>query len=687
MKQKSSEPNQKPTSSLDVICEQVDPLPDPSIPNPSPTPIPELSNPEPEYSLLTSKQKELMRSLNSVDSFKSLLKKFYKEIGFDLSKFQAANPQIDYLFNLFSIVFKVGGWSIMNGTNAWSGLSKCFGYMQPAKLREDYENFLFALEKSHGLFAYDIKTIDSFLIDINPELMVIPEWHQTSLLVNEINRGGMLRILNMESIVVPQFLNGILGVALGAVVAKGREMKFLFNGNEIKLDEVCELSSFYVEGHLETTDIYEELSGKVPSLLHWNSSHNLLRYSAAIPGLTSPLLIVLKNSYTLIGGPSYLNLNGVYSFLEGKSECFGIHFQHMQLLQKKVHKDYGIDIFVNGWKPNEKYLLINGIEFIYVRTNPGDSIVTKTDIVYWVVSDYCQMIHWYLLPDFRLEESALSYKNSKTDSHKFSLPLICIEYLNLHMDEVSEDLMSTMKKVVSQSVDDEYWTGQFSIEIIDYRSCSLCGKDLIWRYARCPACTASSPVSALCLKCAQEHKCKSLELIEKFSITDLEKLYNRLEKRTKEPAQGALSKVSIRAAEAGAGDCIKYDPERVIASDDYRTLIWKTSEKVVSSKPKVIENVKRVEWNLDLVYKRMGQKKQKIREAMENPLSGPRFNYEFEGKKDRETQEIPALNIPILAKSRDNPLSRLVKDKKTNGLSSLIKVDRKKELEMRRKMK
>lgn len=687
MKQKSSEPNLKPTSSTEAIGEQVDALADPPPALPPSSPSTDLVKSEPEYSLLTSKQKELMRSLNSVDCFKSLLKKFYKEIGYDLSKFQAASPQIDYLFNLFSIVFKVGGWSVMNGTNAWTGLSKCFGYMQPAKLREDYENFLFALEKSHGLFAYDIKTIDSFLIDINPELMVICEWHQTSLLVNEINKGGMLRILNMESIVVPQFLNGILGIAIGSFVAKGRELKFLFNGGEIRLDDVCELNSFYVEGHLDSTELYDELSSKVPSLLHWNSSHNLLRYSIPIPGLTSPLLIVLKNSYTLIGGPSYLNLNGIYSFLEGKSECFGIHFQHMQLLQKKVQKDYGIDIFVNGWKPNEKYLLINGIEFIYIRTNPGDSIVTKTDIVYWVVSDYCQMIHWYLLPDFRLEESALSYKNSKTDSHKFSLPLICIEYLNLNMDDIAEDLMTTMKKVVSQSVDDEYWTGQFSLETIDYRSCSLCGKDLIWRYARCPTCTSASLITSLCLKCAQEHKCKSLELIEKFSITDLEKLYNRLEKRTKEPAQGALSKVNIRPAEAGVGDCVKFDPERVIANDDYRNLIWKTNDKVVSSKPKVIENVKRVEWNLDLVYKRMGQKKQKIREAMENPLSGPRFNYEFEGKKVRETQEIPALNIPILAKSRDNPLSRLVKEKKANGLSALIKVDRKKELEMQRKMK
>jgi hypothetical protein len=642
-----------------------------------------------EFSMLTPQQKDLIQSLNSVEAFKDLLKRFYKELGFDSGKFQAASPQIDYLFNLFTMVFKLGGWSTMNGTNGWTGLSKCFGYMQPAKLREDYDSFLFALEKSYGLFAFDRKTVENFLLDLSPELMVICEWYQPNMLVNEITKPVILRMLNVESMAVPKFIDGMLGVDLKLFSKQGlADLQFNHDLSIKKLSEFEESSSFYLESALQNYEQqYQELSSKLPSLLHWNGIQNLLRYSVSILGVNKPSLIVLKDSYTLIGGPSYLNINGIYTFLEGKSECFGIHFQHVQLLHRKVQKDFGVDFFVSSWKPSERYLLINGIEFIYIKTKPGDVIITKTDIVYWVVSDYCHMVHWYLMPDFRVEECAFSYRNSKSDSHKFNLPLVCIEYLNLHLEEVTSDLMAILKKVVSDGVDEEYWTGNFSVENIDYRSCSLCGKDLVWRYARCPLCLVDKLITALCLKCAQEHKCKSLEMIEKYSTQDLEKFYNRLEKRVQEPPQANLCKVNVCQVEVAAGDTIKYDPERVITKEDYRNLVQQVQTKKICQKPQESQSFVRAQWNLDDVYKRLGKKKQKIREAMENPIHGPRFNYEFEGKKEREVPDVPYLKIPIVNKAKENPLSKLVKEKKGNSLSALISIDRKKELEEKRKMK
>lgn len=635
-------------------------------------------------------QHPLTNTLNSVHEFKEFLIKFYKDFGYDLNKIQAATSQIEYIYNLFVCVYTVGGWSYMNGTNSWGALSKAFGSMQGVKLREDYENFLYALEKAHGVHKYEDRIVDSSLIDFNPELMVVFEWFSPNLLINEVNRSMIQRFLNLECIVVPQFINRILGVSIEKFSKEelvNKKVLFNYIEHSFTLLELQGFDSFYVECPLELhSELFEELANKVPELMHWNGKDNLLRYSQSVAGVSSPLLIVMKNSYMLIGGPSYLNLNGVYLVLYGQCEYFGIHSQHMKQLNKRVQKDLGIDIFANNWKPNEQFLLSNNIEFTYIKASPGDVVVSKTDIVYWVISDFCIIVDYFLLPIFRIQESCESYKSSKLDSHKFNLPLLCIEYLNQHMHEQDPEILSTMKKVISEGVDEEYWTGTFIQEITDYRSCSICGKDLVWRYVKCPICISSNTTTSLCLKCAQEHKCKSLEYVEKYSTQDLEKFYNRLEKRTNEGFQPVLSKVSVKPAESGAGDCIKYNPEAIISKNVFTEIIRGLQKSKDPKKPEESKSVQETQWDLEKCYKKLGKKKQKIREAMENPLNGPRFNYEFESKTRKEVLDIPILQIPIKAQPKSNPLSQLVKTKTSSALSSLIKIDRKRELEVKKKI-
>lgn len=627
---------------------------------------------------LSPTQQQLIEALDSVLKFKEFLIKFYKDFGYDLNKTQAANSQIEYIYNLFISVYKAGGWSFMNGTNSWGALSKVFGSMQGSKLREDYENFLFALEKAYGIHKYENKVVDSFLIDINPELMVVYEWFQPSLLINEVNRAMVQRFLRLDCVVVPQFVNKMLGVCIEMFSKDeiiNKKVQFSFIDHSFSLLELLGFDSFYVECPLENVlELYEELGNKLVDLIHWNGKENLLRYSQNIAGVSSPLLIVMKNSYTLIGGPSYLNLNGAYLVMHGFCEYFGIHTQHMKQLNKRVQKDLGIDIFLNNWKPTEQYLLSNNIEFTYIKASPGDVVVSKTDIVYWVISDFCVMVDYFLLPSFRIQETCESYKITKSDPHKFNLPLLCIEYLNKHMLELDTETLNSMKKVVSEGVDEEYWTGNFGLEVIDYRSCSICAKDLVWRYVRCPICITEKFITSLCLKCAQEHKCKSLEYIEKFSTQDLEKFYNRLEKRTSDPSQDALCKVSVKFPEKGAGDSVKYDPASILPSKIEFISIPRANFNMKSDKKGVEPGIKQEpEWDLEKCYKKLGKKKQKIREAMENPITGPRFNYDFPLKTQKDSSELSSLHIPIQPKSKINPLSTLVKQKSTTALSSLIK--------------
>ena len=65
---------------------------------------------------------------------------------------------------------------------------------------------------------------------------------------------------------------------------------------------------------------------------------------------------------------------------------------------------------------------------------------------------------------------------------------------------------------------------------------------------------------------------------------------------------------------------------------------------------------------------------------MKNPLSGPRFNYEFEVKKQKEVNDFSMLNFDIPNVVKKNPLSGLVKSPRDTSLSALVSVSRKKEL-------
>jgi len=284
------------------------------------------------------------------------------------------------------------------------------------------------------------------------------------------------------------------------------------------------------------------------------------------------------------------------------------------------------------------------------------------------------MVDYFLLPSFRIQESCESYKATKSDPHKFNLPLLCIEYLNTHMLELDSETLASMKKVISEGVDEEYWTGNFALELIDYRSCSICSKDLVWRYARCPVCITEKLITSLCLKCAQEHKCKSLEYVEKFSTQDLEKFYNRLEKRTLDGSQEALSKVSVKLPQKGVRDSVKYDPGSILPSVGEFVSLPRASFKVRADRKGEEAGVREEpQWDLERCYKKLGKKKQKIREAMENPITGPRFNYDFPLKSPKASSELSSLHIPILPKPKNNPLSTLVKQKAHTALSSLIK--------------
>ncbi|OMJ87578.1 hypothetical protein SteCoe_10665 [Stentor coeruleus] len=641
-------------------------------------------NPESE-----SNQIEYKNIINSISIFQTFLLEYYKYINFNSSLTFAASQQIEYLFSLLYCVSHKGGWSIMNGNNYWPLISKYFNSLQAWKLRQDYDKYLFAFEKTWNPSSkFDDDTNDKFLTGINPSLMKTVDFYRPSLLANEITSVLIHSFYDEDCIVIPEMANKFLKINIEEFSIdrlRTMTMPLQYSDKSFTLDKLLCMNSFYTEFPLkEKLPLYYEISEKLLESIHWNSSTNLLRYIPETPGLSSPLIIILKNSFFLIGGQSYTSLNGVYITLYGKCEWIGIPQAALKALVKKVRKDQGVDLYDGSWRPDEKYLLINNIEFFYTLTRSGDIFMAKSDIVYWMYSELGVICQWFMLPKNRMSQISDSYYKTKDKQHKVNFPLLAVEYMNMHLPDVDMEIFALLKKIFVESIDEGYWQGIFIKETDDIRTCSLCGKDLVWRYFRCNKCRIQKDVEGFCLSCKNSHKCSEIENVEKFSSVELEKLYMRLDKSNEShQAQYALKKVLIREPHKGCGDKILLD----------------TTFCYVEEKFDLPKNEKQIQWGMnspckkktnnvsyldvDECYKRKGMKKQKIREAMLNPLSGPRFNYVVDMKKKEQEADLAIVEIPRSKRKTNNPLSSLVKKTNNPELSALISIDRKKELHMK----
>lgn len=630
------------------------------------------------------KDLEFAGILKNQTQFGKALFKFYKENCIDGEVLQDSKNQIEYIFAMFSAVYRNGGWSFLNGVNNWGPIARQFGNVSGSSLREEYEKYLFAFEKKYSdKGKYDSETVETYLSEMDPSHMKSFEVHRPSVLDNELSGCTIARFFTVPAISLPQMLSKGFKV-LTEMFSKTSlfALPFPYNGNSVVLSDLEEIDSYYIEVPLSSYPIGQvEISTHMLSQLHWKSRNNLLRFTAEEPGINSPMLIVLKNSLTCLGGPSYNSLTGVYLTLYGTCECYGIHQNYIPILKKKVQKDLDIDIFDGNWRPSEKYLLANGFDFFFSIQTTGDIMLANTDIVYWISSQSAVMTYWYLFPESHISKIASAYFETMEEPHKFNLPLLAIEYLNKDLGKIDENSAAILKKIITDSISEDSWTGEYTLEIENCKTCGVCRKDLVWRYAKCKICFLQKELNSLCLKCARVHQCKEIQYLEKFSALELDKLFQRLEKNNEVESlikQKVLSKIDVTDEENGCGDCLTfeigavgwYDP--VIENDPQVKKELEITEK---------KEDKHFMINIDECYKRKGKKKQKIREAMENPLSGPRFNYEIEEKKNNEKVQISNLNLQIQPIKKKNPLSGLVRAQRDTSLSGLVSVTRKKELE------
>lgn len=165
---------------------------------------------------------------------------------------------------------------------------------------------------------------------------------------------------------------------------------------------------------------------------------------------------------------------------------------------------------------------------------------------------------------------------------------------------------------------------------------------------------------------------------------ELDKFYQRLENRAeKSEKQSLLCKSEIRMPELGCGDRVQIEFDKENGKTEEVFVRFANEDRKVFEKRGGNKEKQFGAIDIDECYKRKGKKKQKIREAMQNPLKGPRFTYEIEEKK-QETLTVPFIEIPITKSAKKNPLSSLIKDQRDTSLSSLISLSRKKELKQQK---
>ena len=660
--------------------------PDSNLPHILPIPIAILSN------LSCPQDQEFHESLSNLHEFKHYLQNFYRLSFLPESTTEEAMNQIEYIYDLFTAVYHRGGWSNLNGTSNWSVVSKNFGNMNPQSLREDYETYLFAFEKSLSPSTkYDSNTLDTYLSEMSPSHMKTFEVFRPTLLDNELSSSSFPRFLTTEAISFPEMLSKGMKVNLDLFSKEALKQSSLllqYNDVNFSISELEQNASYYTETPLNTyINGYSDISNHIPGAFHWNSECSLLRYTNEIPGISTPTLVLLKESLTCMGGPSYNSLVGVYLTTQGRSEWWGIHQDLVPALSKKVQKHLNSDIFDGKWRPDERYLLANGFDFYYCIQEAGDIMLACTDIVYWVYSHETILVYWYLLPFTRVPAVCSAYLATLEARHQFNLPLLAIEYLNTELWKIDDNTATALKSIITGAIGDENSAGNYSMETFDYKSCSVCGKDLVWRYAKCGLCLIQSEVNALCLKCAAVHSCREIQYLEKFTAVDLYLLFQRIDKRMdpeSREVQSVFTRVITRLGEKGCGESLWFEAGGFGNRDNFKEF-----KENGASRDKQLRNAaknegKFVSIDIDECYKRMGKKKQKIREAMQNPLHGPRFTYEIEEKKQRENFDTSVINIPMQVNQRKNPLAELVKRPRDTSLSALVSLSRKKELEERK---
>lgn len=382
---------------------------------------------------------------------------------------------------------------------------------------------------------------------------------------------------------------------LGAYVA---EMEAEMACKKKRRRRLCFGANVDTDGMREQLDA---LKAMLPSYLHWQGKHDVLRFcKQTVSGMTAPQLYLKLAGNWTGGHEENLRFSSVNcNHGPGTSRWYAVEARYAARLRTVV-LSHGVDIYRsegNWWPLDVRRLVDSGIMVQTGLQRPGDVVVLRGSTIHWVVAETAS-VHssWNLgVLDARqiLEALDRAALNDRKMTAVFSIlpvrSLVC-DIAREHLGatpgaptlvlakngELAKLKTSRKRSVIDPDVLDVLASSladtlqQEAVYLQDLPSdalvseppgalvmrCDCCSLELPLFYVRCDQCRAADLEHAyLCAVCAQSHlrRCESTVAIAKTPLSELRRLLVRADR-----IRSVLMRTTP-STPASAGRCNNYN--------------------------------------------------------------------------------------------------------------------------------
>jgi hypothetical protein len=554
------------------------------------------------------------------------------------------------LLDKYNAVISRGGWLKVTGFTAWRELQQEFEFSQ--NLRTQYEEKLFCVEKSlhpQTLFSvsYDFFELEpnniSEAVSMLPPASAVADaaYWKTGFLAGLVVFRGFgtivigLRPALFQAEELSKFSDQVVVSQLDAQEPCSQQLTL---SSYESWEEVCAklntTDSFRAELDLELYEsAYSELANKMPKSLFCCSEDDCLKYlDWKIEGLNSPKLVLMNNSSYCIQDLPLLCMSKVLTNLgPGEIEIWGLDISYLPRVRERVKDKYGCAL--SDWKPCDEFFLSYNIPAHYLILTSGDLAILPSQKVYWLKThSYSYMAFWSFLP-YTLDAFANAvevYKDNIQTALPNAVPLFTLMTTLLSQEAgcISEDLrLYCIQQVHSKLSNELISNEQAQVRTSAEHFCDKCNSELLCAYYLCSACESKDFCKA-CVEDGEEHLCEAdpkpylkfndhlfIELLEHQS--DSSKTYEDLRLLQGHPRQASDDVMVISSEKLSQLLGIK-------APYCEQGGVKKKKPKSSSSSSVAPEGVLIVSGDPDF---KLAPNKQKIKDAIQCPLTGPRFTY------------------------------------------------------------
>mmetsp|Transcript_1962 Transcript_1962/g.4365 ORF Transcript_1962/g.4365 Transcript_1962/m.4365 type:complete len:701 (-) Transcript_1962:1920-4022(-) len=597
---------------------------------------------------------------SDLGEWKRLLARVYKDTQNPKAMKQLSSvlSQAADLLEKYNTVLSRGGWLRVTGLTAWRELQQQFEFCQ--NLRAQYEEMLFCVEKSvHPATLFSI-TYDMFdlepsnikeAVNVNPPVSGVADtsyWKSAIIAGFSVFRGFSSVVFGLRPNLfqVAELSRFSKQVVVNQLEAPEKNRRQLSLSSYESWDEIesrlknSGSEMFNVELDLELYEsAYAELANKVPKSLFCCSDSDCLRYlDWKVEGLNSPKLLLMNNSSAFIQDLAFLCLSKVLFCLgRGSVEIWGLDLAFLPRIRERVKEKYGCSL--SDWLPSDEFFLSFNIPAHYLILNEGDFAILQSQKVYWIKAERsCHLAYWNFLP-YTLEafESAIEvYKDNQQTAQPNAIPLytLMITLLSQEVSTMSEDLrIYCIQQVHSHLSNELFLNEQAVVRPSEDHFCEKCSCELLCSYILCTECQ-SKDLCKDCFEDPEDHKCNVdpicylkfdeqlfIELLE--NQTDTSKNYDAL-KLLHGNARASSEDLMVISSEKQAQlASIKAPVLEGLIEVQLRKKKLRSSSSSSSQAPEGMLFVGDPDFKLH-------PHKQKIKDAIENPLTGPRFTYELD---------------------------------------------------------